>query len=150
MELRNPQCGVPILSRQGEGYMKGSAERERSFDTAESKTLGMCGNSMRENRETPETPTPDGGAGRSEKAKSRKFDMHVSGESDYLVVPRRRANKVGAQGDKGPCALTAEHVEERRSTKGNAAQQAVVRRQSRGTALSGLWSVRQAERLTVK
>jgi len=124
--------------------MKGSAERERSFDSAESKTLGMCGNSMRENREIPETSAPDGGAGRSEKAQSRKFDMHVSGKSDGLVVPTKRTNKVGAQGDKGPCALTAEPVEGRRSTKGNAAQQAVVRTQSRGTASSGLCSVRQA------
>ena len=31
--------------------MKGSVRREQSFDTAESETLGMCGNSMRENRE---------------------------------------------------------------------------------------------------
>ena len=31
--------------------------RERSFDTAESETLGMCGNSMRENREALQTPT---------------------------------------------------------------------------------------------
>ena len=113
--------------------MKGCDQRERPFDTAESKILGMCGNSMRENREAPETSALDGGAGRSEKAKSREFDMHVSGESDYLVVPRRRANKVGAQRDRGWSALTAEHVEERRSTtKGNAAQQAVVRTQSRG------------------
>jgi len=145
-ELRNPHFGVPTLSRQGEGHMKGSVRRERPFDTAESKTLGMCGNSMRENREAPETSAPDGGAKRSEKAKSRKSDMHVSGESDCLIVPTKRANKVGAQGDRGRSALTAEHVEERRLTKGNAAQQAVVRTQSRVTALSGLWSVRQAAR----
>ena len=50
--------------------MKGSDRRERSFDTAESETLGMCGNSMRENRETPQTPTLDGGVGRSKKAKA--------------------------------------------------------------------------------
>ena len=37
--------------------MKGSDRRERSFDTAESETLGMRGNSMRENRETLQTPT---------------------------------------------------------------------------------------------
>ena len=41
--------------------MKGSERRERSFDTAESETLGMWGNSMRENREAPQTPTLDGG-----------------------------------------------------------------------------------------
>ena len=130
--------------------MKGSKERERSFDAAESENLSTRGNSMRENREASQTSAPDGGVERSEKAKSRNFDAHVCEESDCLVVPRRRANKVGAPGDRGRSALTAEHVEERRSTKGNAAQQAVVRTQSRVTALSGLWSVRQAERLTVK
>ena len=36
--------------------MKGSDRRERSFDTAESETLGMWGNSMRENREAPQSP----------------------------------------------------------------------------------------------
>ena len=46
-ELRNPHFGVPTLSRQGEGHIKGSVRRERPFDTAESKTLGMCGNSMK-------------------------------------------------------------------------------------------------------
>ena len=75
--------------------MKGSDRRERSFDTAESETLGMCGNSMRENREALQTPTP-GGVGRSKKAKSRNVDMHVCGESDGLVVPTKRANKAGA------------------------------------------------------
>ena len=73
--------------------MKGSVRRERSFDTAESETLGMCGNSMRENREALQTPTLDGRVGRSKKAKSRNVDMHVCGESDGLVVPTKRANK---------------------------------------------------------
>ena len=36
--------------------MKGSVRREQSFDTAESETLGMWGNSMRENREALQTP----------------------------------------------------------------------------------------------
>ena len=78
--------------------MKGGDRRERSFDTAESETLGMCGNSMRENREALETPTHDGGVGRSKKAKSRNVDMHVCGESDGLIVPTKRANKAGADG----------------------------------------------------
>ena len=67
--------------------MKGSVRRERSFDTAESETLGMCGSSMRGNREALQTPTLDSSAGRSKKAKSRNIDMHVCGESDGLVVP---------------------------------------------------------------
>ena len=40
--------------------MKGRDRRERFFDTAESETLGMWGNSMRENREALQTPTLDG------------------------------------------------------------------------------------------
>ena len=76
--------------------MKGSDRRERSFDTAESKTLGMWGNSMRENREALQTPTLDGSAGRPKKAKSRNFDVHVCGESDGPAVPTKRANKADA------------------------------------------------------
>ena len=119
--------------------MKGSARRERSFDTAESETLGMWGNSMRENREALQTPTHDGGVGRSKKAKSRNVDMHVCGESDGLVVPTKRANKAGAYG------LAAESAEGRRATKGNAPQAHSCRTQSRGCESQGLWRVRQAQ-----
>ena len=121
--------------------MKGSVRRERSFDTAESETLGMWGNSMRENREALQTPTHDGGVGRSKKAKSRNVDMHVCGESDGLIVPTKRANKADAQD-----ALAAESAEERRSTKGNAPQAHSCRTQSRGCESQGLWRVRQAAR----
>ena len=118
--------------------MKGSVRRERSFDTAESETLGMCGNSMRENREALQTPTHDGGVGRSKKAKSRNVDMHVCGESDGLVVPTKRANKADAY------ALAAESAEGRRATKGNAPRAHSRRTQSRGCESQGLWRVRQA------
>src|SRR5262245_66287048 len=94
--------------------MKGSVRREQSFDTAESETLGMCGNSMRENRETLQTPTHDGGVGRSKKAKGRNVDMHVCRESDGLVVPVKRANKAGAE------ALAAEAARGRRANRGYA------------------------------
>jgi hypothetical protein len=77
--------------------MKGRVRRERSFDTAESETLGMWGSSLRENREVLQTPTLDGSAGRSKKAKGRNVDMHVCRESDGLIVPRKRANKAGAE-----------------------------------------------------
>ena len=118
--------------------MKGSDRRERSFDTAESETLGMCGNSMRENREALQTPVLDGSVGRSKKAKSRKVDMHVCGESDGLIVPTKRANKVDAY------ALAAESAEGRRATKGNAPQVHSCRTQSRGSESQRLWRVRQA------
>ena len=77
--------------------MRDSERRERSLDTTESKTLSMCGSSMRENRETPQTPTVDGGVGRSKKAKSGNFDTHVCGESDVHLVPTKRANKVSTR-----------------------------------------------------
>ena len=117
--------------------MKGSDRREQSFDTAESETLGMCGNSMGENREALQTPTLDG-VGRSKKAKGRNVDMHVCGESDGLVVPTKRANKADAY------ALAAESAEGRRATKGNAPQAHLRRTQSRGCESQGLWRVRQA------
>ena len=118
--------------------MKGSVRREQSFDTAESETLGMCGNSMRENREAPWAPALDGSVGRSKKAKGRTVDMHVCGESDGLIVPTKRANKADAY------ALAAESAEERRTTKGNAPQAHSRRTQSRGCESQGLWRVRQA------
>ena len=117
--------------------MKGSVKRERSFDTAESKTLSMCGSSMRENREASQTSAPDGGVERSKKAKSRNVDMHVCGESDGLIVPTKRANKVAQY------AWAAESAEERRPTKGNALQAYLRRTQSRRCESQGLWRVRQ-------
>src|SRR5512136_1589800 len=121
--------------------MKGSDRRERSFDTAESETLGMWGSSMSGNREAPQTPTRDGRVGRSKKAKGRNVDMHVCGESDGLIVPRKRANKADAQ-----YALVAESAEGRRATKGNAPQARSRRTQSRGCESQGLRRVRQAAR----
>ena len=117
--------------------MKGSVRRELFFDTAESETLGMWGNSMCENREALQTPTL-GSVGRSKKAKSRNVDMHVCGESDGLVVPTKRANKVDAD------ALAAESAEGRMATKGNAPQAHSRRTQSRRCESQGLWRVRQA------
>src|SRR5262245_164725 len=123
--------------------MKGSVRRERSFNTAESETLGMWGSSMRGNREALQTPALDGSVGRSKKAKSRNVGMHVCRESDGLIVPEKRANKAGAG------ALAAESAEGRRATEGNTTQAHSCRTQSRGSESQGLWRVRQAERLAV-
>src|SRR6516164_7837439 len=87
--------GVPTPCYEGEGNTFGGAKREPLGDAAESETLGMRGNSVRENRETPGTPAADGGAGRPEKASSLTSGMHVPGESDDLIVPTKRANNVG-------------------------------------------------------
>jgi hypothetical protein len=89
-----------------------SDDHRKSFvDAAESKTLRMRGNSLHGNRETLETPAPQG-AGRSEKAFCRTAGMHVFRESDGPLVPEKQANKAG------PMAA-AESVEGRGSTKGN-------------------------------
>jgi hypothetical protein len=105
--------GVPTSCYKGEGHRQGGARRESLGHAAESKTLRTCGNSMRENRETPALPSTVGGAGRPEKALGRTSGMHGAGESDDLIVPTKRANNVG------PTA-TAEPVEGRGSRKGTA------------------------------
>jgi hypothetical protein len=79
---------------------------------AESKTLSMCGNSKRENRETPDIPSAASRWGTVGEGANRTSHMHVSGESDDSVVPAKRTNKAGPK-------AAAESVEERESTEGN-------------------------------
>ena len=116
--------------------MKNDDNREPLFNTAESETPSTYGNSMRENRETPGSPPPDGGEGRPEKAARRTSGMHETGESDGLIVPTKRANKAGKP--------VAEFVEGRGSTKGNARQTATRRTQGRESVSIGLKGVRKA------
>ena len=97
----------------------------------------MDRHSPRGNRETPETPLPVGGRGRLGKVLDQTPNMHVSGESDGLIVPEKQANKVGP-------TPAAESVEGRGSAKGNVARQAADRTQSRAPASSGLSGVRKA------
>src|SRR5207247_8720058 len=102
------------------------------------EAAGMSCDARRESTVTLQTPTLTGTVWRSKKAKGRNADMHVCGESDGLIVPTKRANKVDAY------ALAAESAEERRPTKGNALQAYLRRTQSRGCKSQGLWRVRQA------
>ena len=104
--------GVPTPCCEGEGHRTDGATREPADHAAESETLSMCGNSMRENRDTPPLPWTVGGEGRPEKALSRTSGMHGDGESDGPIVPAKRANNVGP-------SSAAESVEERGPTKGN-------------------------------
>src|SRR5437588_6940542 len=99
----------------------------------------MDRHSPRGNRETPETPLPVGGKGRLGKVIDQSPNKHVDGESDGLIVPGKQANKVGP-------TPAAEFVEGRGSAKGNVAQQAADRTQSRVPASSGLSGVRTAAR----
>jgi hypothetical protein len=114
-------------------------KREPTDDATESQTLRMDGHSPRGNRETPETSLPVGGRGRLGKVLDQSPDMHVHGESDGLIVPGKQANK-------GGLTPAAESVEGRGSAKGNVAQQAADRTQSRVPASSSLSGIRTAAR----
>lgn len=108
-------------------------------DAAESKTPRMRGNSTHGNREIPEAPARDGAEGRSGKAQGRTPDMYATGESDGLVVPEKWTNNA--------VATAAESMEERRTTKGNADQEASLQTQGwifRGSI--GLEGIRKAAR----
>ena len=73
----------------------------------------------------------------SYKVRCHNADMDVSGKSDSLVVPEKRANKAGQ-----PTA--AESVEERRLTKEYVKQLLLVRTLSRFAKSHGLFDVRKA------
>jgi hypothetical protein len=103
-----------------------SNEREGEFDETptESKTTGTVGNFPHGSRETPLTSVSFMGADRSEKARGHKSDMHVIGESDSFIVPKKPANK-------GRVPRPAELVEGRKLTKENTEQSLLGRTQSR-------------------
>ena len=96
---------------------------ESDFSPTESETIRTVECFPRGSWEIPE-PSASSEAVRSEKARCRNADRHGFGKSDSLVVPEKRANKVGPP-------TTAESVEERRLTKENDKQLLVVRTQSR-------------------
>lgn len=118
------------------------ANRQSSMDAAESETLRMRGNSMHGNRETLETPSPQG-VGRSGKAYCRTPDMHVFRESDGPIVPEKRANKAGRTMLRMVPAA-AESVEGRGPTKGNAARTLLAPDAEPEKRGMGLWGVREA------
>jgi hypothetical protein len=111
--------GVPTLCYEGEGYRPDGDSREPLGHAAESKTLSMCGNSMRENRETPGAPLPATARDGRRRRFCRTSGVHVPGESDDLVVPTRRANKAGpwaaaepaeGRGSREGTVLAADHA----------------------------------------
>src|SRR5208283_4962263 len=90
---------------------------------------------MHENRETSVAPAQ---AGRSEKAESRKSDMHAAEESDRGVVPVKQPNK--------EAFASAEVVEGSLRTKENQVQSHTSPTQSGAGVFPGLDRVRQAAR----
>lgn len=117
-----------------------AAQRELPPGPARSENLSMCGNLWHGNQEIPVAPGGDGPSGRADKAKDPTAAMHAAGKSDNRVVPVTRSNK------EGPAGSSAEVVEGRRLTKGNAPQAATLRTQSRVGVSPGLQRVREVAR----
>ena len=89
-EITSP--GVPTLYGEGEGHIRNDVTCESSRNATESETLGMRGNSLHGNRETPKASAvpnahpANGGTERPEKALGRTTGMHAFGESDGSIV----------------------------------------------------------------
>jgi len=98
---------------------------ESDVTPTESETTGTVGNFPHGSRETPVTSV-SAEAERSEKARSHNTDMHVTGESDSSIVPKKPANK-------GRLPRPAESVEGRGLTKENTEQSLLDRTQSRNS-----------------
>jgi len=112
----------------------------------ESKTTGTAGNFSHGSRETPAIFASSMEADRLEKARCRKSDMHVAGESDSPIVPQKPANK-------GSVPLPAESAEGRGLTEENTEQLLLDRTQGRNSdgipfvpRSRGLPGVREAAR----
>lgn len=113
-----------------------SVDGESDVSPTESETMRTVGNTPHGNRETPGTSVSSE-ADRSEKVRCRNADMHVHGESDSSIVPRKPANNDSS-------ALSAELVEGRGLTKENVRQLLLDRTQSRVTGSRGLHDIRDA------
>ena len=123
----------------GTGMQHGQAqERERLSDPAWSKTPCTQGHSRRGSWEILGSLAEDGTVGRIGKAESRTPMMHDLRKSDDSVLSKKSSNKGGLP--------SAEGMEKRESTKGNAEQQTTRRTQSRASVSHELSRVREAAR----
>ena len=113
-------------SVMGKATVMTSDNGEFAMNPTESETTGTAGNFSHGSREAPETSAAPMAADRSEKARGHNSDMHVIGESDSFIVPKKPANKGGV-------ALPAELVEGRELTKENTEQSLLDRTQSRNS-----------------
>jgi len=136
-EIRPSRAPTPLS--EAEGNTEGNATGESSSGPAQSETRSMRGNSLHGTREVPQVPSVDGAAGRSGKVSDPKPDMSACGKSDGRIVPKKPANKGGANSP-------AEVVEGRRPTKGNTLQTATPRTQRRTRVSIGLERVREVAR----
>ena len=108
---------------KGKATVMSNVNGESDVTPTESQTTGMVGNFPHGSREAPETSAAHA-TDRSEKARGRTSDMHVSGESDSFIVPQKQANN-------GSGSLSAESVEGRGLTEENVTQWRLDRTQCR-------------------
>ena len=127
--------GADAVELCGRQHLRGRYG-ESTEAPARSETFSMCGNSMRENRETSLPPPGDGPEGRVGKAGGRTPTMHGNEESDRPVLPAKSPNKTGQP--------VAEVMEGRGLVKENTGQQNTLRTQRREGVPSALDRVRQA------
>ena len=95
IELRKHSfCGGRPCPVKGKATVMSNDHGKLDVTPTESETTRTVGNFPRGSRETPETSVSHE-ADRSEKARCRKSDVYVSGESDSSIVPKKQANNDG-------------------------------------------------------
>ena len=138
IEPRNkPIRSADVVDMSGRPH-DAQRQRELGVGSARSKTPSMCGNSMRENRESQPSPRNQGAQGRCGKAPGRTTQMNEGWQSDSSIVPTKSVNKEATD--------SAESMEGRDGAKGNTSQQTTPRTQSRTGVPHALERVRQAAR----
>ena len=140
IEPRNQESGMPMLLCEAEGNMEYGVTRQSYSDPARSKTLSTLGSLMHGNWEISSVPAAQamGGVG---KVNNRNPIVNAGEKSDTPVVPEKLSNKVR------PLGCTAEMVEERGVTKGNADKPPALRTQGRTKCAStGLEGIREVAR----
>lgn len=123
-----------------------NVQGKSDVNPTESKTTSTAGNFSHGSRETPATSAAPMAADRLEKARGHNSNVHVAGESDSSIVPKKPANNGGVP-------PPAESVEGRGLTKENAEQSLLARTQRRNEdgipfvpRSRGLFGIRAAAR----
>ena len=137
-EINLPRVPTPLS--EAERHITGGAAGEPQVDPAQSETRCMRGHSWQGNREIPQTPAVERTEGRSGKVTNHTPDTNVRGKPDRPIVPKKPPNK------EDDAKASAEEVEGRGLTKGNARQPTAPRTQSRTGASRGLPGVRAVAR----
>ena len=131
---------MPTRLAAGEGNIKGDDKTRDAFEFGGVAEPGMCGHSLRENRDT------SAGSGSKPdnvgKDNIRNPIEYVAEESDDAIVPEKPANK--------GMVVPAELAEESASAKRNSKQKATNRIQGRDFVSNGLQRVRQSVRFNAR